>query len=34
MSFNSFDIAASGMTAQRVKMDTIASNIGSISEIK
>ena len=31
MSFNSFDIAASGMTAQRVKMDTIASNIANVN---
>lgn len=30
MSFNVFDIAGSGMTAQRVKMDTIASNIANI----
>ena len=30
MSFNIFDIAGSGMTAQRVKMDTIASNIANI----
>ena len=30
MSFNIFDIASSGMTAQRVKMDTIASNIANI----
>ena len=29
MSFNIFDIAGSGMTAQRVKMDTIASNIAN-----
>ena len=31
MSFNTFDIAASGMTAQRVKMDTIASNIANVN---
>lgn len=31
MSFNVFDIAGSGMTAQRVKMDTIASNIANIN---
>ena len=31
MSFNAFDIAGSGMTAQRVKMDTIASNIANIN---
>ena len=31
MSFNIFDIAGSGMTAQRVKMDTIASNIANIN---
>ena len=30
MSFNIFDIAGSGMTAQRSKMDTIASNIANI----
>ena len=30
MSFNIFDIAGSGMSAQRVKMDTIASNIANI----
>ena len=30
MSFNIFDIAGSGMTAQRVRMDTIASNIANI----
>lgn len=30
MSFNIFDIAGSGMTAQRTKMDTIASNIANI----
>ena len=30
MSFNMFDIAGSGMTAQRVKMDTIASNIANV----
>ncbi len=30
MSFNIFDIAGSGMTAQRVKMDTIASNIANV----
>lgn len=30
MSFNIFDIAGSGMTAQRIKMDTIASNIANI----
>ena len=30
MSFNIFDIAGSGMTAQRVKMDTISSNIANI----
>ena len=30
MSFNIFDIAGSGMTAQRAKMDTIASNITNI----
>lgn len=30
MSLNIFDIAGSGMTAQRVKMDTIASNIANI----
>lgn len=31
MSFNVFDIAGSGMTAQRIKMDTIASNIANIN---
>ncbi len=31
MSFSVFDIAGSGMTAQRVKMDTIASNIANIN---
>ncbi len=31
MSFNIFDIAGSGMTAQRVKIDTIASNIANIN---
>ena len=31
MSFNIFDIAGSGMTAQRVKMDTIASNIANVN---
>ncbi|MGN1152484.1 MAG: flagellar basal body rod protein FlgC [Candidatus Gastranaerophilaceae bacterium] len=31
MSFNAFDIAGSGMTAQRIKMDTIASNIANIN---
>ena len=30
MSFNIFDIAGSGMTAQRVKMDTIASNSANV----
>lgn len=30
MSFNIFNIAGSGMTAQRVKMDTIASNIANV----
>jgi len=30
MSFNIFDIAGSGMTAQRAKLDTIASNIANI----
>ena len=30
MSFNIFDIAGSGLTAQRAKMDTIASNIANI----
>ncbi len=29
MSFDSFDISASGMYAQRVKLDTIASNIAN-----
>lgn len=31
MSFSSFDISASGMHAQKVKMDTIASNIANIN---
>ncbi len=31
MSFNAFDVAASGMTAQRVKMDTVASNIANVN---
>ena len=31
MSFNIFDIAGSGMTAQRIKMDTVASNIANIN---
>lgn len=31
MSFSSFDISASGMHAQRVKMDTIASNIANVN---
>ena len=31
MSFSVFDIAGSGMTAQRVKMDTISSNIANIN---
>ena len=31
MSFNIFDIAGSGMMAQRVKMDTIASNIANVN---
>lgn len=31
MSFNIFDIAGSGMTAQRAKMDTIASNIANVN---
>ena len=29
--FQSFDIAASGMTAQRFRMDTIAENIANIN---
>lgn len=31
MSFSSFDISASGMHAQKVKMDTIASNIANVN---
>jgi flagellar basal-body rod protein FlgC len=31
MSFEVFDIAASGMHAQRIKMDTISSNIANIN---
>ena len=34
MSFNIFDIAGSGMTAQRVKMDTIASNIANVNSTR
>ena len=29
--FQSFDIAASGMTAQRFRMDTIAENIANVN---
>ena len=31
MSFEVFDIAASGMRAQRIKMDTISSNIANVN---
>ena len=31
MSFNSFDISASGMHAQKIKMDTIASNMANVN---
>ena len=31
MSLNTFDIAASGMNAQRIKMDTVASNIANVN---
>ena len=31
MSFNVFDIAASGMHAQRIKMDTVSSNIANVN---
>lgn len=31
MSFDTFDVAASGMSAQRMKLDTIASNISNIN---
>ena len=31
MSLNTFDIAASGMLAQRVKMDTVASNLANVN---
>lgn len=31
MSFDSFDVAASGMSAQRMKLDTVASNIANIN---
>ena len=31
MSFNVFDIAATGMNAQRIKMDTISSNIANVN---
>jgi flagellar basal-body rod protein FlgC len=34
MSFNIFDIAGSGMSAQRVKMDTIASNIANVNSTR
>lgn len=31
MSFNAFDISASGLYAQRVRMDTISSNIANVN---
>ena len=31
MSFSSFDISASGLHAQRLRMDTISSNIANIN---
>lgn len=31
MSFNVFDIAATGMYAQRIKMDTVSSNIANVN---
>ena len=31
MSFDVFDIAASGMHAQRIKMDTVSSNIANVN---
>ncbi len=31
MSLNTFDVAASGMMAQRIKMDTVASNIANVN---
>ena len=31
MSFEVFDIAASGMHAQRIKMDTVSSNIANVN---
>jgi len=31
MSFNSFDISASGLYAQRLRMDTISSNIANVN---
>ena len=31
MSFSVFDIAGSGMNAQRIKMDTISSNIANVN---
>ncbi len=34
MSFESFDISASGMYAQRVKLDTIASNIANANSTR
>jgi len=34
MNFNAFDISASALSAQRVRMDTIASNIANINTTK
>ena len=31
MSFEIFDIAATGMNAQRIKMDTVSSNIANVN---
>ena len=31
MSFSVFDIAATGMEAQRIKMDTVSSNIANVN---
>ena len=31
MSFSSFDISASGLHAQRLRMDTISSNIANVN---
>lgn len=31
MSFGIFDVAATGMKAQRIKMDTVSSNIANVN---